>query len=125
MKSMKSLTKRTKAETEQLYRRLLAEQAESRLSMRTFAAERGVPAGTLSFWKHELRKRDARTKRSGPALGTRFVPVSIVGAVAAEPAPPASPGIYEVVLGENRVLRLPADFDAARVAALVRALGSC
>ncbi|HXV34793.1 MAG TPA: hypothetical protein VD769_12345 [Gaiellaceae bacterium] len=124
---MKSATKRTRTETEQFYRRLLGEQARSGLSTRAFAAERGVPAGTLSFWRHELKQRDAvRTGGSRKAHRSRFVPVSIIGAVAPEAAPPAtSRGVYEVELGRERVVRLPADFDAGRAAALVKAVASC
>lgn len=123
---MRSSTKRTKTETEQFYRRLVADQEGSGLSIRAFAAERGMAAGTLSFWRHVLKQRDAgRASGSGKAPESRFVPVSIVGAVAPEPSPATSLGAYEVVLGRDRVLRLPADFDAARVAALVRAVASC
>lgn len=132
------MQKRTKAETEKFYRGLLAEQRRSGLSIRAFAETRGVPAGTLSFWAHELRKRDAA--RGGKATGPTFVPVSVVDGptfLAGSPKPawptrptrPARPtparGGYEVELGAGRVLRLPADFDEVRVAALVRAVTAC
>jgi hypothetical protein len=64
------------------------------------------------------------------------VKVKVVGAgavaraAAPAPSPQAKPGsarpaVYEVVLGRGRVLRVPAEFDEARVAALVRAVSSC
>lgn len=129
------MAKRSKAETERFYRRLLAEQRRSGLSIRAFARARGVPAGTLSFWGHELRKRDmaARRDRRKRAAKSEFVPVSIVdaagvvaSAMAGSPAEskPAGGG-YEIELGSGRVLRVPADFDEGRVAALVRAVASC
>jgi len=107
------------AETEERYRRLLTEQARSGLSVRAFARTRGVPAGTLSFWKHELKKREvARASRSTSQAS--FVPVRIVGQAEA----PCSAG-YEVVLGGAVVLRMPRDFEVSRVAALVKAVASC
>lgn len=129
------MTKRSKAETERFYRRLLAEQVRSGLSVRAFAKMRGVPAGTLSSWKHQLKKRDAESKarrtpapRATPPRPT-FVPVSVVPAAAGagEERPrrlPTSDG-YELLLGPGRVLRVPHDFDEQRVAALVRAVASC
>lgn len=119
---MKSATKRTKTETEQYYRRLLAEQKRSGLSTRAFAVQRGVPAGTLSFWRHVLKKRDAVRRK---ACESRFVPVSLIGAAAPELGAATSRGVYQVELGRDRVLRLPADFDAARAAALVKAVAAC
>jgi transposase-like protein len=133
------MEKRSKDEAEAFYRELLAEQARSGLSTRAFAAARGVPAGTLSSWRHQLKQRDARTRDSTTerTIEPRFVPVSVVAVgEAAVPVPqeltrPASPAYvrasYEVVVGQDRVLRLrlPADFDATRVAALVRAVTSC
>jgi transposase-like protein len=131
------MVKRSKAETEKFYRRLVAEQEESGLSIRAFAATHGIPPGTLSSWRHELKERDAaRARRGDKATKPRFVRVNVVGAGAGagpgtpEPAPLAKPAgaraaVYEVVLGRDRVLRLPADFDEARVAALVRAVASC
>ena len=127
------MVKRSKAETEKFYRQLVAEQEESGLSIRAFAAMRGIPPGTLSCWRHELRQRDAaRARRGDKATKPRFVRVNVVGAgaVAGAGAPLAKPAgartaVYEVVLGRDRVLRLPAEFDEARVAALVRAVASC
>lgn len=133
------MVKGTKAETEGYYRQLVAEQAESGLSIRAFAARRGVPAGTVSAWRHELRRRDAvRAQAEERGAQPGFVRVNVVGAGSMGgartplPAPaarqePSSPGpvVYEVVLAQGRVVRVPAEFDEARVAALVRAVASC
>jgi transposase-like protein len=131
------MVKRSKAETEQFYRQLVAEYDASGLSIKAFAATRGIPPGTLSSWRHELKQRDAALARAGAkATKSPFVQVKVVGAgavtgaAAPEPAPrakPASarPAVYEVVLGRDRVLRVPAEFDEERVAALVRAVASC
>lgn len=122
------MEKRSKAETEKFYRELLAEQDKSGLSVREFAEKRGVPTGTLSFWRHELKQRDAARAQKAKKKSSkpRFVPVSVVPA-----PPPKAPAAerpragYEIVLGQDRVLRLPAEFDEKRVAALVRAVASC
>jgi hypothetical protein len=121
-----SMAKKSKAETERFYRGVLAEHARSGKTVRAFAAGRGIPAGAISFWRHQLKTRDAERARAR-ASESQFVPVRVVEEIAREPvrevrAPRAS---YEVVLGKGRVLRLPADFDDARVAALVRAVTSC
>ena len=135
------MVKRSKAETEQFYRQLVAEYDASGLSIRAFAWMRGIPPGTLSSWRHELKQRDAARARTGErATKSPFVQVKVVGAgavagagagaAAPEPEPRARPAsarpvVYEVVLGRDRVLRVPAEFDEARVAALVRAVASC
>jgi transposase-like protein len=135
------MEKRSKAETEAFYRELVAEHDQSGLTLRAFAEKRGVPSGTLSSWRYQLKTRDAaRARESGRAATTSgFVPVRVVDAgpvvasatKAAEPStsaprnPAATRGGYEIVLGSDRVLRLPADFDEARVAALVRAVALC
>jgi transposase-like protein len=125
------MERRSKAETEKFYRELIAEQKKSGQTIRAFAEARGVPAGTLSSWRHHLKKRDAEKaeaekKESKPA----FVPVSVVKKTPVAPKlpqekPAPTRGVYEVVLGRDRVLRLPADFDEARAAALMRAVASC
>jgi transposase-like protein len=125
------MEKRSKAETEKFYRELIAEQMKSGQTIRAFAEARGIPAGTLSSWRHHLKKRDAdKTRVEEKASKPAFVPVSVVKKAPAprqqpRAAPMSSRGVYEVVVGRDRVLRLPADFDEARVAALVRAVTSC
>ena len=126
------MEKRSKAETEKFYRELIAEQKKSGKTIRAFAAARGIPAGTLSSWRHHLKKRDAERARAEKASKPAFVPVSVVKRAPVapkpqeeKPAPTTSRGVYEIVLGRDRVLRLPTDFDEVRVAALVRAVGTC
>lgn len=137
------MEKRSKAETERFYRKLVDEQKRSGLTIRAFAESRGIPAGTLSCWRHQIKKRDeAHERRKKKTSKPAFVPVSVVETAPAvlvkavapkpksSPTPATSPASgrsasYEVVLGRDRVLRLPADFDEARVAALVRAVASC
>jgi hypothetical protein len=126
-----------KRRDESFYRKLREAFSRSGKSQREFAQECGVPAGTLSGWFHKLRKLDAargrrarRPSRSsrraerpqgadGPPVqqASPFLPVHVVPS--AEPTARAGAG-YELVLARG-VLRLPSDFDPARVAALLRA----
>lgn len=123
------MKKRSKAETERFYRALIAEHARSGLTIREFAARRGVPTGTLSFWRFELKRRDALRAKRKAKRKPSFLPVKVVEA--AQPAEPAAQlprktaGGYELVLGRDRVVRVPLDFDEGRVAALVRVVASC
>ena len=128
------MAKRSKSETERFYRRLVAEQERSGSTARAFAEARGIPPGTLSFWRYELKRRDQARAEAAPARpAPSFLPVNVVESC--PPAPAASASVvertperaegYEVVLGGGRVLRLPRDFDDVRVAALVRAVASC
>ena len=119
----------TKEETERRYRWLLDEQARSGLSLRAFADERGIAAGTLSYWKHELKRRDGarrqHPRRRGEESSPAFLPVKVIPAAEAFAAPSACAGGYEVLLGRDCVLRLPKDFEVARVVALMKAVASC
>jgi transposase-like protein len=124
------VAKRSKSETERFYRRLVAEQERSGSTARAFAEARGIPPGTLSFWRYELKRRDqARAEAASARPVPSFLPVSVVESSPTAPASSASAPErtegYEVVLGGDRVLRLPRDFDDVRVAALVRAVASC
>ena len=126
------MANRSKSETERFYRRLIAEQERSGSTARAFAEARGIPPGTLSFWRYELKRRDqARAEVALARPVPSFLLVSVAESCPSAPAPASSTSAperaegYEVVLGGGRVLRLPRDFDDSRVAALVRAVASC
>ena len=120
-----------KRRNEAFYRQLAAEFRESGMTQRAFAAERGIPSGTLSSWFFKLRQKDAEapglpglTKSqpqripAGKAGRSPFLPVRVI-----EPGPSpshAADQVYELVMGRG-VLRLPAEFDPVRVGALLRA----
>lgn len=127
-----------KKHDEAFYRDLVAEYKRSGKPQREFAAERGIPPGTLSSWCFKLRERDAvraaqacdggvpsptprRSRQTTPLTspapsGSPFLPVRLVPG-----SEPRSGLIYEVVLAKGTV-RLPADFDPVRVGALLRSL---
>jgi len=87
------------------WRRLVAEQARSGLSLKAFAARKGVSANSLAYWKY---------KRIG--LGRRapgdLVPVHVIDDL--------GPSGRELVLelGGAR-LRIPPDFDPAALAGVL------
>lgn len=121
---------------EAFYRALRDDFLRSGKSQQEFAAERGVPAGTVSAWFFKLRKLDAARASAGDHDTSGAV---IAVREPARTAPPREPFVavrmvepeplrlsggsgYEVVMGRG-LLRLPSDFDPARVAVLLRSLG--
>jgi hypothetical protein len=108
-----------RSEREAFYRAVLAERERSGKTYGCVAAERGIPVGTLTWWRGELRRRDAR--RQGPVVepGIRFVPVDL-SAAAERPAPPE----FAVTLPCGAAVRVPADFDAEALAKLLRVLSA-
>jgi hypothetical protein len=100
---------------------------DSGLSAQEFAVKTGVNASTLSFWRWKLAAGDAggtrsRTRagrgrgRSGPA-SPAFVemPVAALAHVAAA---------LEILIGDDVRVRVPAGFDEATLARVMRAVGA-
>jgi hypothetical protein len=99
------MSKRPSA-TVQRWRRLIELQAQSGLSVRAFASERGVNANTLAWWKSRL---------GAVASTAAFFPVQVI-----EP-PRGEVGVIEIALPNGRLLRVMGDVD---VAALRRVLAA-
>ena len=104
------------------WRGVLKDCARSGLSQAEFCRRRGIPPGTLAFWKHTLmREAAAPARRAGPsAPPPAFLPVRIVSAPSAWPA--AVGGDVEIVLASARVVRVRGPVDVAWLGQLVRAL---
>jgi len=106
------------------WRALLREQEWSGLTQAAFCRQRRINSGTFAWWKRKLRA-DAGTESAGSGAGSRrgpsrtdplrFMEVAVVGAGRER---------YEIVLPGGRVVRVPADFDPANVARLIRAVES-
>gem|GEM_PF-3589338 len=93
------------------YSALLARKEASGLSMRRFAALHDVSACTLYQWKRRLvADRDAQTCEGG-----RLLAVDVVDEGEAR----TRKNTYEILFADGTCLRVPRDFDAARVAELV------
>ena len=102
---------------EDYYRGLLAEQEEGGGSLRAFAAERGLSAWTLYGWRRKLGRSRRRRRGAGG-----LVAVELVEGV---PAMEQVESRFEVVLADGCRVRVPADFEAARLAELIGVLRSC
>jgi hypothetical protein len=109
---------------------------DSGLSAKVFAAEVGVNASTLSYWKWRLaadskkriarkrtRKNTAVVTRKSPAKKTASLavrPLSFVEITKASSAAVAEPFEIELVSGER--VRVPSSFDAEALARLLAVL---
>jgi len=104
---------------EQFWRGLLDEWRQSGKSVRAFCAERGVDETKFYCWRRTIAKRDGRyapspkRDKSSEQLPA-FVPVEVKHLAAS--------GTLEVVVGTGRVIRVPAEFDAAALRRLVAVL---
>jgi transposase-like protein len=92
------------------WRRVVARQAESGMSIRAYCAQHGVKDPVFYWWRAELARRDAA--RSTAA----FVPVVVEPAAAV----PAEGMIIE--LRGGRALRLPASLTMEKIGELIRAV---
>jgi len=89
---------------------------ESGLSAKQFAAETGINAGTLQFWKYKLKKQSAEAPR---AARRRAPSPTVSSLVEVRPMSVGADNRFEIELNNGRRLRLPATFDADTVKALV------
>ena len=104
---------------EQFWRRLLRQWRQSGLTIRAFCAEHAVSVPSFYFWRRTIAQRDRQAGRSAVAAADGaaapvFVPVRVI------PAPAAV--ALEVVLGQGRVVRVPAGFDPATLRQLLALL---
>jgi transposase len=92
---------------------------QSGLTAREYAAQAGLNAGTLCYWKWRL-SRDARTKQTSPAPRKRrgrtpkFVELTPVSVVDER---------IEIELSNGHRLRVPARLDAQTLSRLIEIVG--
>ena len=101
------------------WRQVVARWQRSGLGVRDFCEQEQLAEPSFYSWRRELTRRDqvGGRKRSRPKeLAPRFVPVRVVPPT----LPTAAP--LEVVLGNGRVVRVPAEFDAALLRQLLAVL---
>ena len=106
-------------------RRVLARWARSGLTQREFAARQGIAASTIAWWGHVFRHAGRarnpspqRTRRSRQGSAPAFIEVRMDAVTPAQAAP------LEIVVRTGQVIRVPAQFDAASLRAVVAALES-
>ena len=104
---MRGMTKTTEAK----WRRLIAAQRKSGLTVREFAAAQGIPAATLYWWRSKLRRN-----------GSMLVPVEVVEHEPGVARDGAKPGSFELELDGAVTLRVPPGFDEAELRRLLRAV---
>jgi hypothetical protein len=124
-KSSKSVAPRRSARAE-FWRRLIADCAKSGLTQSAFCAARGVSAVTMSWWRSQLRTRDAKaaklraSQRSRRRRPSRFVALTVRPA----PAPPAPTSRIEIALAHGRLVRLAGSVDPVELRSIVSVLES-
>ena len=92
---------------------------DSGLSAEEFAAELGIKPGTLRFWKYALGKE----KRTGAPAGGKGAAAPVREAfIEVRPAVTVASRSFELELGSERRLRIPADFDPAALERLLSLL---
>ena len=101
-----------RAEREAHWREQMSACAASGMSAVRYCREAGIPVAKYRWWKGELKRRNALAVL--PTLFAEVRPVLRCGAV-------PSPSI-EVVLGGDRMVRVPAGFDEITLARVVRVL---
>lgn len=101
---------------EQFWRRLLRRWQNSGWTVRAFCAEQGVSEASFFAWRRTLAERDQRPA-APPESPATFVPLRVI----ATPAPEAGRP-FEVVLNDERVVRVPAGFDPASLRQLLAIL---
>ena len=94
---------------------------DSGLSARQFAAETGINAGTLQYWKYKLRKLNDAVPRGQRRSAPRPIVSSLIEV---RPLSVGGDSRFEIELNNGRRLRLPAVFEPDAVKALVAVLES-
>jgi hypothetical protein len=95
---------------------------DSGLTAKEYAAEIGVKAHTLSWWKWRLTSGTPaagprRRGRRAPSAGARATPLTFV-----EMTPAVAPEPFEVVLRSSVRIRIPFTFDGPTLARLLDVL---
>lgn len=112
---------------EAFWRRVLNEQKRSGLNQTAFCRSKSLSPPTYFWWKREIAARDAKRMSSAKVCRGReergapraLIPVRVVERPATYSAP------FEIVLRDQKLLRVPQDFDAEGLRRLVLALEQC
>ena len=102
------------------WRRRVERWKDSGLTAKEFAAEMGINAGTLQFWRYKL-KHGARPTARRPA---RSAPDTILSSLVEVRAPAGAivDQRFEIELGNGRRVRVPPGFESAALKALLAVL---
>ena len=109
---------------EKHWRRILRQQRASKLNHTDFCKKKSISRNAYFWWKREILLRDAKRRsqkrvhqrrQRKESLGQALVPVRIRTQM-------DSAWAFEVVLSNNRLVRVPRDFDPEELRRLVAAL---
>ncbi len=111
------------------WQRVLQEWEGSGLSQAGFCRQRGIQAGTLAWWKRQLRRagivQRSGSRRTAGGQGQRRSAGARAGFVEVRLGEGARIGGYEVVVTHGRVIRVPGDVDPQALSRLITAVESC
>jgi len=94
--------------------RLLEQAERSNLSLAEFSRRQGLHPNTLAWWRRRLRE----IAGANAGARTRFVEVELGGAGAGYGK--VAPRIYEIVLPDGTVVRVPEGFEEQSLDRLLR-----
>lgn len=110
---------------EQFWRNTIRRWQRSGLSLRDFCAEQQLSESSFQAWRRTIARREQASSPPVPEphdLLPAFVPVRLTS----PPIPPAfltpSTSSLELVLGQGRIVRVPAGFDVATLRNLLAVL---
>lgn len=109
-------------------RRVLGRWARSGLTQREFAQREGMRPSTIAWWRHVFRhtgeqKAPARGRRRRPTRTRQAAAAAFVEVKMDSMSLPRA-ATLEIVVRSGQVIRVPREFDAASLRAVVAALES-
>jgi transposase-like protein len=120
---------RRNAAKERFWRRHIARQARSGISVRAYCEQHGVSEPSFYAWRRELARREGEAAGARPRAndarrrpGRRFVALTLKRAAAVDARLPAPAGALELVHPRGHVLRIGPGCDRATLAAVLAAL---
>ena len=104
---------------ERLWRRMVRQWRRSGRTVCDFCAEHGLAESSFYAWRRAISERDRQVAQQAGSDGQTedspaFVPLCVV--------PAATAAALELVLGQGRVVRVPAGFDAVTLQQLLAVL---
>jgi hypothetical protein len=125
-------TRRATRPRREYWRALIEECRRSGLTQAAFCRRRGIPPGTLGYWKCILAQEARRTRVPAPVPADperlTFLPVEVAlpppAHAMAEGGPPNEPGDVEIVLDHGRRVRVRGRVDAHWLGQVVAALAA-
>jgi hypothetical protein len=99
---------------ERFWRQMLRRWRKSGLAARVFCAQHGLSEANLYAWRRTLAARDTET--------VTFAPVRVLPDESLSDSPPVGSAAFELILANQRVLRIGCHFDAATLDRLLRVL---